>query len=62
MLKPCLSGQTVTVKESTLALKFVRQLGRATKESKSNELGSAIQREREANAQSYNQIVLSDTL
>jgi len=41
----------VTAKESTLALKFVRPLGRATRESKSNELGSAIQREREANTQ-----------
>jgi hypothetical protein len=53
MPKPCLSGRTVTAKESTSALKFVRPLGRATRESKSNELGSAIQREREANAQSY---------
>lgn len=51
MPKPCSSGRTATVKESTLGLKFDRPLGRATRESKSNELGSAIQREREANAQ-----------
>lgn len=46
MRKPCSSGRTVIVKGSILALKFVRLLGRGTRGFKSNELGSAIQRER----------------